>query len=291
MTTLLDTETTPVRQAPHHRTTTCYTNYQCRRPDCVDRYNAGERDRRRLKNEGTYSRFTDAAPVRAHVLQLIAAGANPRGIAASARVSDRIVYDLLPVRPHGGRPPVKHRMNSETARRLLAVTSGDVIPQYVSGLGTVRRLQAAVADGWPMTYLAPQVGLYRGYVSTLISRVEQAGADVLGTTALTVARGHDRLRGLRPGRHGAPRKAIAVARDTAKDRGWPPTRYWDQFPGAIDDPHFQPLYRVTRAEILAENARWLIALGLDRTAAAERLGVDKSYLDRALAQHAEEVTR
>lgn len=285
MTILLDTEAPSVRQAPHHRTTTCYTNYQCRRPDCVDRYNAGERDRRRLKNEGSYSRFTDAAPVRAHVLQLIAAGANPRCIAAAAQVSDRIVYDLLPVRPHGGRPPIKHRMNSETARRLLAVTSGDVIPQYVSGLGTVRRLQAAVADGWPMTYLAPKVGLYRGYVSTLIARVEQAGADVLGTTALTVAQGYDGLRGKRPGRHGASRKAIAVARGTAKDRGWPPTRYWDQHPGAIDDPHFTPLYLVTRAEILAEDARWLAAYGLDRGDIAQRLGVDRSYVDKVLVGH------
>jgi hypothetical protein len=48
---------------------------------------------------------------------------------------------------------------------------------------------------------------------------------------------------------------------------------------------------VTRAEILAEDAAWLIGFGLDRTAAAQRLGVDKSYLDRALAQHAEEATR
>jgi hypothetical protein len=71
----------------------------------------------------------------------------------------------------------------------------------------------------------------------------------------------------------------------AKDRGWAPTRYWDAFPGALDDPHFTPEYGKTRLEILAEDGAWALTGRVDREVIAERLGVDRSYLDRALAAH------
>ena len=95
----------------------------------------------------------------------------------------------------------------------------------------------------------------------------------------------DALRGKRPGRHGVTAKGVAMARALAKNRGWPPTRYWDAFPGAIDDPHFTPEYGRTRLEILAEDGAWAMAGGVDRDLVADRLGVDRSYLDRALAAH------
>jgi hypothetical protein len=56
----------------------------------------------------------------------------------------------------------------------------------------------------------------------------------------------------------------------------------------IDDPDFEPLYGISRREIVAHDAgevmRWC---GLDRAAAAERLGVSKAYIDHAFADHPE----
>lgn len=279
--------TTATRPAPHHNNLTCYVNYNCRLPDCAERYRTNERTRRQEKKLGTYQRYTDAGPVRAHIQQFIAAGASPRGIAIRANVSDKVVRDLLPTRPDGTRAPLKHRMIKENAHKLFAITPDDVIPHYVPALGTIRRIQAQVADGWPMTLIANQAGLFPSYVSGLLQR--DAACDdlkVRGTTALAVARAHDELRTQKPGRRGATRKATRTARRIGKTRNWPPTAYWDGLPGAIDDPDFTPDYGLSRAEILATEAHWLIHTGgLKPTEVATRLGKDPSYITRVLADH------
>lgn len=278
--------TETLREAPNHDTTTCFTKYKCRRPACVERYNANERERNRLKKQGTYQRFADAAPVREHVLQLIAAGATPHGIARQSGASDTTVRGLLPRQSSRRHAPLRHRILAENAAMLLALTPDDVIPRFTPALGTVRRIQALVANGWPMIRLGAHVGLYPTYVGDLVDRAARGETRVRGTTALAVACGYDMVRDWKPTRHGINKAAAAYARDFARGRDWPPTRYWDQFPGALDDPHFLPEYGKPRLRVVAEEASWLMTVGrLDRALAAERLGVDRSYLDRALAAH------
>lgn len=274
-------------EAPHHRNLTCYVNYECRRPDCVDRYNAHERDRRRQKRQGTYARYTDAAPIRAHVHQLLAAGASARNIADRADVADKTVRDLLPTRADGTRTPLKHRMLTTNAHKILAIRPEDVIPRYVSAVGTLRRAQAAITDGWPMTHLAEQAGMHPSYISNLLLRADTIDdLKVYGTAAHAIARVYDDLRGKKPERHGISRKGAAAARRYGKTRNWPPTSYWDQFPGAIDDPHFIPEYGKLRAQIIAEEAAWLMTIGrLNRDQAAARLGIARFTIDRALREH------
>jgi hypothetical protein len=213
-------------------------------------------------------------------------GATPHGIARQSGASDTTVRGLLP-RPSPRRhAPLRHRILAENAAMLLALAPQDVIPRFTPALGTVRRIQALVANGWPMIALGEQVGLYPKYVWELVDRAARDETRVKGTTALAVACGYDKLRSRKPARHGIDKSAAAFAREFAQDRGWPPARYWDQFPGALDDPHFTPEYGRTRLEILAEDAGWLMVTSrLDRDLAAERLGVDRSYLDRALAAH------
>ncbi|EGE40840.1 hypothetical protein GTY83_07275 [Streptomyces sp. SID4928] len=274
------------REAPNHNTLTCYTRYKCRLPECVERYRANERDRRRQHRRGEYRRLIDADPVREHVQQLLATGASPRAIAARADVADRVVRDLLPARQAGARTPHKYRVLADNAAKLLAVTPDDVVPHYVPALGSVRRLQALVADGMPMIHIAPHVDLYPSYISGLLWRADELdNHQVFGTTALAITRGYNHLSGKNPLRHGATRKSKALARRIGASRNWPTSKYWARFPDAIDDPHFTPEYKVTQAEILAEETRWLIeTAGLTRTEAAERLGKHRSYIDRVLGQ-------
>jgi AraC-like DNA-binding protein len=276
-------------EAPNHNTTTCYTRYRCRRPECVARANASDRERRRKKREGTYQRYADAAPVRAHVQQILAAGGSRRAIAAHAGVTEKTIRDLLPTRVDGVRMPCRHRMFAENAERILAVPAEDVIPPYAPALGSIRRLRALVADAWPMLRVAPRVGVGSRYVSQLLGRASvYTDFSVRGTTALSVARAYDELRGKRSTQCGVGIKAARYARELAKTRNWPPTRYWDQFPGAIDDPHFTPDYRRTRREIVAEDAHWLMSGSrLSRADAAQRIGVSPSYVDHAFADFPE----
>ncbi len=173
------------------------------------------------------------------------------------------------------------RTAPETAAKILAIQPEPSLPGRVDPTGTRRRIQALSAIGWPLRELGPHLGIQPDNVRRILVREQR----VYGTTAQAAIAAYDQLHGSRPRRHGVSEIGVARALRNARQHRWAPPKYWDQHPDAIDDPHFQPLYRVTRAEILAEDARWLIAYGLDRTAAAERLGVDKSYLDRALAQY------
>lgn len=278
--------TTAVREAPHHNTVTCYTNYRCRLPECVERYNATVRARTAAKAAGTYDKLVDARPVRAHVQTLVAAGATPRGIAVQAQVNEKAVRHLLPA-THGGRWPRKHRVLKENARRILAVTVDDVTAPRLNPTGTVRRIQALVADGWPMNHLAPRLDLSPNYVWQLLKRARtEPDITVAASTARKVGAAYEDLRGKRPTRHGVSKQSRDGARQHAAARSWPDSRYWADRMDVIDDPHFEPLYGVTRREIVAQDAGWLMRTnGLDKKAAAERLGVDKSYIEHAFRDH------
>ncbi|MEU0200873.1 MULTISPECIES: hypothetical protein [unclassified Streptomyces] len=279
--------TTAVREAPHHDKTTCYTNYRCRRPECVARYNANVRARTAKQATGIWDQLVDAQPVRAHVRKLIDAGGTPRGIAVLAGVSEKVVRHLLPPTQGGRRQPRKHRVLGENARRILTVTVDDVTPPRVDPTGTVRRIQALVADGWPMNHLADRLELSRNYVWQLIKRARlEPDVRVQGSTARKIAAAYEALCQQKPTRSGISKRSAARARQHAADRRWPDSSYWAGRMDVIDDPDFEPLYGVTKREIVAQDAAWVMrTTGLDRHATAQRLGVHKSYLDHAFRDH------
>lgn len=267
-------------EAPHHNNLTCYTDYGCRRPECVERKNAWQRDRRRKQREGQPA-LVDAEPVRQHILTLQAAGASTYRIALAAGVNDWAVRRFLPAT--SGRRVRKHRTTPEIARKILAVTAEAAASGYADGIGTRRRIQALAAAGWPLRTMAEPIGLHPRYVSDLIRRED---CPVFTATAERVARAYDELKNKKPARHGADPRAVKRIRGRAKANRWPDPGYWDQYPDAIDDPDFEPLYGLKRREIVAQDANWIMrTTGLDKAATAQRLGVSKSYIEHAFREH------
>ncbi|MFF6847070.1 hypothetical protein [Streptomyces antimycoticus] len=279
--------TAPAPQPPNHDTLTCYTNYKCRRTECVERYNARERERNQQKAAGTYTRLVDAAPVRAHVKTLIAAGATPFGIATRAQVSDNAVRLLLPATPGSRRTPIRHRVCADNARKILAVTVEDVAPPHVDATGTVRRIQALIADGWPMTHLAGPLDLWPNYVWQLLKRARtEPNLQVRSSTARKVAEAYEDLRRKQPTRNSVTPRSAAQARKMAAERRWARTSYWAEYADVLDDPDFTPEYKATRGELLAAEARWfMVTAGLSQEETAVRLGVTKDHLQQTLKRH------
>jgi hypothetical protein len=104
-----------------------------------------------------------------------------------------------------------------------------------------------------------------------------------GQTAHSVRLAYERLADSKPG---APRRKQSQRQASPPPRR-PPSlgaaQYWAKFPDAIDDPHFTSEYGRTKADLLAEEATFLVTVaGLTRTQAAIRLGKDKTYVDRVL---------
>lgn len=265
-------------EPPHHNTLTCYTNYGCRLPECVERKNAWARERDRGLRAGTWQPLEDAAPVRTHVRTLLAAGLTQQRIADLAGVPHQSVTDLIQGRSR--RRGLRHRTSTEFAAKILAIDPDAVSASRVDATGSHRRIQALIATGWPLLHIGRQFGMNP-------QRPEQIlrAARIYATTRDRVTDGYQRLAGLRPERKGVPRDKARYSRERAAANRWPTVAYWADRMDVIDDPDFEPMYGVTRAEIVAQDANEVMRLaGLNRQAAAERLGVHKSYLDHAFRE-------
>jgi hypothetical protein len=268
------------RQPPHHNTITCYTDYRCRLPQCVERYREWDRARYRAKANGEPSRYIDAEPVRQHLLKLYAADLSINAIAASTGLTYLAVRGFTH-HEYGNRRARRQRCTRETAAKILAITPDNITSGRIDSTGTIRRVQALVAKGFPLERIAPHAGLSVNNMSALLQR-----ETVLASTARKVAEAYELLQNQAPARHGVDKRNVSRARKRAAANRWPDTKYWATRMDVIDDPHFEPLYGVTRREIVAQDANELMRIsGLDRATAADRLGVSKAYIDHAFRDH------
>lgn len=279
------TDATTVRTPPNHDTLTCYTKYGCRLPDCVARARAYDQERRAAQAAGQWHPRVDADIVREHLRYLAEHDITLHRAAELAGVGRRSLHPLFPP-AHGRRRPVRHTVRAEIAAKILAVTPEAAIPGRTDAIGAARRIQALVARGWPMRHLAAHMGVADGYVHAILQR-SASKQRILGTTARKVDDAYNRLKTARPTDHGVTPRLINQARNLAASRGWPPPSYWDERMDVIDDRHFEPDYGVTRAQIIADEARWLIGGGLTRDLAAKQLGVSLFYVERSLREHPE----
>lgn len=260
------------RQPPNHNSRNCVKWYACQLPECRDHYNA----RRRAIRAGLTQprQLVDAEPVRQHILDLQQhAGLSPTRIARLAGVSHTTICSFLHALPSSGRGR-RRETSPETAAKILAV-------RPLTTIGALRRIQALIAIGWPARKIAANAGVSARWL------IEVRPTTVINiVTAEKIAAAYQQLRHLTPEKNDVWPGHAKRARNRAAANRWPTPTYWDQHPDAIDDPHFEPLYGITRREIVAQDAHWLIQSGgLDRAAAAERLGVSKSYIEHALAAH------
>lgn len=274
------TTATRTAEAPHHNALTCYTDYHCRLPGCVDRFNARARERDQAHKVGTYSGLIDAARARHHIVRLQRAGMSAEAIAKAAGLSPHSILDLL--RPRSTKSRGRRlRTTPATEAKILAVTPGNHTVGRIDATGTIRRVQALATLGWPARNIARHAGLAGENATDILRRTR-----VYAATANAIKAAYDELRTLQPEKHGVVKAQAHKTKNRATRERWVPPKYWDLHPGAIDDPEFEPEYKKLRVEIIAEEAHWLITtFGYDRNEAADRLGVDRTYVDRALREH------
>ncbi len=217
---------------PHrHGTRTAYVKDRCRCPGCRGANSAASRAAYRDRTLGRPPLLIDAAPARAHIGALRAAGIGVNQIARLTGLAPSHIRDVGHHESSGAAPT--RRIRPDTATRLLAITATDTnrAPgSHVTATGTRRRLHALVATGWTPARLATELGR-----DTANLRRSMTSTQVTARTATQVADLYERLWNTAPPHAtDTERAAIQTARGLAARHGWSPPMAWDD----IDtDPH------------------------------------------------------
>lgn len=166
-------------------------------------------------------------------------------------------------------------INRVTHDRILNTTPA-VTPSrglYIDATGTRRRVQALMARGHSQQAIADAATTTQHRISKIsigAPRVRQTIADRIADAYEQLA-GHD----------GTSKRALFLAN---KNR-WHDTAFWDDV-DRIDDPTFDPDAKAPRPQEIADDARWLMAVGgLTQAQAAARLGRSHAYINAALEAH------
>jgi DNA-binding CsgD family transcriptional regulator len=200
----------------HTPSRSCYQR-GCPRPECKQA-DYQYMSRLRLEHHRGQRRRCDATQTRHHIERLLAAGWTQAQIARAAGLAHRTISGVV-----AGAVTVSNR----TALAILTVPIGPAPNDHrdVDATGTIRRVRALVAIGWPIAHLADRFGMYPTALGN-IARGELA--QVRATTAETVATTYRELCYL-PG----PSQRV---RNEARKKGWHGPLAWDD----IDDPNEQP---------------------------------------------------
>ncbi|MFJ3878015.1 hypothetical protein ACIPW5_11200 [Streptomyces sp. NPDC090077] len=241
--------------------------------------NRRQNQRRSLKAQGLWDPWTDADIVRAHMCVLREQGVTLRRISELSATPwgevNSIIYGT-------GRAQIC-RVRTEIANRILAVRpTWDGIPDeaFMPATALTRRLQALVAVGWPPPLLAERLSLHLTYVNKILRGDH---ARITGRFNRSVEALYDELWNVNPVSRGADQHAVKRARSRAKSHGWAAPAAWDD--DTITDPEATPNAgeHTPRYIALAEDCFELERQELSRAQIAERLGVTRDGLQRALA--------
>lgn len=222
----------------YHGTKECYRTCKCRKQECKDANAAAVRDLRRKKAYGTSSAHqVDAAPVREHLEKLMGMGWGTRAITRETGVANSVINALV----YGKNGNTSKTVREATASKLLAFNPPfarekrqGTSTAHVDATGSQRRLQALVALGFSLNWLAEYAGYGRSYFKVVLAQ-DRIGID----RVRAVTEVYERLWDKKPLPETPQQKnSVTKAKDHARKNGWPPPMAWDD--DKIDDPKHRP---------------------------------------------------
>jgi hypothetical protein len=186
------------------------------------------------------------------------------------------------VRIANGLVPQVNRITHQKIMAIQAHTAPVDGNLYVDATGTRRRLQALACVGWSQAVVADIYGASQWGINEIVTG---ASKTLRKSTADRFAGIYETLRHQTP----EPSRSVTRVRNYAAHKGWHGPEFWEDM-GGIDDPTFDPDAQVEpkrpAAEVLAENAHWLLTTGgLSVDQVAARLGKSRAYIEKALREH------
>lgn len=209
-----------------HGNRTTYVVDRCRCLPCLDASIAWEKQRRRDRLYGRPTGRVDAEPVRRHVRYLMDHGTSYKTTAKRSGVPLTTLTQLLYGRPdrRGHRPP--YTCQAAFAEKILAVQPDPwLLPDgcRMDAIGTHRRVQALVTQGWSQSQLCVRVGVDRSnwfimmQAPTITAKRARAIRDLYEQLWDTPP----------PASNQRERRAVTMALRHATAHGWLPPLAWD----------------------------------------------------------------
>lgn len=173
------------------------------------------RELRRLRGIPPYAPI---GSIVAHVRLLLESGWTLAGIAREAEVGRRTLGNWLNTPPEG----VQH----DVAARVMALQPATTGPLLVPALGSVRRLQALAALGWPVSWAGPQAGISDTHARMLVRGRHASVTAAVAARIDAVYRRHCMVPG-----------PSEFARAHARRNQWVTAVAWDDIDDPTDRPH------------------------------------------------------
>lgn len=223
------------------------------------------------------SRNVSSVRAAEHAKILVRAGMSAIDIADRSGVAKRRVQRIL------GLNQEMISWVTEEAILGVPVPDGRYMPK-TDGLVDVtpsrRRLQALAVQGFPLSYIAPQVDMGKAVLMSIRSGLKDF---TLVSCSVKIRLAHEELWDEDPMEHDILVRSVNTAKSCAQRNGWLPTEAWDD----IDDPDCVPRTKPTPKYVrVAEDYRELTErFGLNRRQAAERLEMSMDALNAALGYY------
>lgn len=223
-----------------HGTRDAYLTDKCRCTPCKEAHRAITNHNRRLVAYGrSTNHMVDAKPVRKHVKDLMQRGWGIDLIVSNTGAGRNTVSRLLYGEPAKNLPlpsVIKADLNDKilayapTGRRIRH--EGTAL-ESVDATGTKRRIQALIACGYSMTFIANEFGTHKQVISGMLKNER-----VLLAKSEEFKRLYDRLWNVEPPRTTpAEKKAYTTAKKMAAENSWFPPMAWDD--DYIDNPKYK----------------------------------------------------
>ncbi|MFD5564502.1 hypothetical protein [Kitasatospora griseola] len=215
-----------------------------------------------LRRTGVRATTTPDTAAR-HIHRLRAHGLRDPQIATAARIGIATVYRIA--RRHG---PITRAVERRILEVPMPADAGIAnCTATVAAVGTVRRLQALVVNGYPPAVIALRLGMPRQRLHDLLhGRHQRAAVHTAARVSHLYLEWWDQ-----PAEQRVTSAAAERARTIATAHGWMPAAAWDD----IDDPAVEPDLggNVSRVQAVVEDTAELVLEGLSREGIAARLGI------------------
>lgn len=273
-----------------------YVIHKCRCAPCSE---AKQEYQAAYKHLSRIGKFTGGRmpvePVQERIQELLDDGISMKYLASQVGIDkshvERIYHGVLAFTPRpGGNESLKRKsVSPENYKKIMGYRPPAYLDredfQRIPAAGTARRLQALMRLGWPVSYIAEELGVSSSRVAGIM-RAEKVQAGTARKVRDIYEAHWDQVP--EPVAR-FDKQAVTKTIRTAERRGYQPPMFWDD--DRIDDPTYTPVVpeigdrRAVKRELFIQEVEHLASTGERLEAIAQRFDMSPGAVEKRLCRY------